>query len=301
VGDVIEDLKILSQLTTRIRLYGMDCNQVNLLEEAIDLLKVDITLVLTIWVDKYQETYDRQLKALWDTLDKYKGKRIDGISVGNEALFRKDVSAEELAQRMNNVREEVKKRNLNIPVYTTDLAENFNSTIMQASDAALGNIHPYFAKTSVTDAAKWTWDYFEKTIAKSGKTAIISETGWPTEGASSGSAVPSVANLQTYLDTFLCQNTAKNIPCYFFEAYDAAWKTTVEAVEKSWGLLTKDRKLKVRIPRCGSSTSSTTDTTASTSNMANTDTTGQVQADSLTPAANTANTPVTPTITQTTT
>ncbi|KAI8058062.1 glycoside hydrolase superfamily [Syncephalis plumigaleata] len=288
---------------------GVSVGDVNLLEKAIGLLKINVTLILTIWVDKHQETYDRQLKALWDTLDKYKGKRIDGISVGNEALFRKDVTAEELARRMNDIRQEVKKRNLNIPVYTTDLAENFDNVIMQASDAALGNIHPYFAKTSVSDAAKWTWDYFDKTIAKSGKTAIISETGWPTQGDSTGSAVPSVANLQTYLDNFLCQTAAKNIPCYFFEAYDAAWKTNVEAVEKSWGLLTKDRKLKVRIPRCDGTTSSSSSssspstpaTTAGTANTVNTGTAGRVQAASPSTVAAPANVPVTRAGTQTTT
>ncbi|KAI9593942.1 glycoside hydrolase superfamily, partial [Syncephalis fuscata] len=252
LGDVVEDLKVLSQLTTRVRLYGMDCDQVNLLRQAIELLKIDVSLVLTVWVDKDQDTYNRQLDALWDTLDKYSGKNIIGISVGNEAIFRKDVTPQELAKRMNDVRSKLAGKGLaNIPVYTTDLADNFDSTIMQASDAALGNIHPYFASTSIGDAPKWTWDFYQKTIgASSGKPGIISETGWPTNGASKGSAVPSVANLQSYIDNFLCQTQAKNIPCYFFEAFDAAWKTSEEAVEKSWGLLTKDRKLKIRVPRC---------------------------------------------------
>ncbi|RKP26867.1 glycoside hydrolase superfamily, partial [Syncephalis pseudoplumigaleata] len=250
IGDVIEDLKVLSQLTTRLRLYGMDCNQANLLQDAIAQLNIDMSLVLTVWVDDNERTYARQLDALWDTLDRYQGEHVIGISVGNEALFRRDVTAAELAQRMRDVRVELKKRRINIPVYTTDLAENFDTTIMQASDAALGNIHPYFAKVSAADAAQWTWDYYRKTIAASGKTAIISETGWPTQGDSNGSAVPSTANLQAYLDSFLCQTIAKKIPCYFFEAFDAAWKAADKPVERSWGILTKDRRLKVRIPRC---------------------------------------------------
>ena len=47
--DVIDHIKILSQLTTRVRIYGMDCLLGDFVLNAIRLLNVDMTVVLTVW------------------------------------------------------------------------------------------------------------------------------------------------------------------------------------------------------------------------------------------------------------
>ncbi|CAG8851281.1 4266_t:CDS:1, partial [Racocetra persica] len=44
LGDVIEDMKIISQLTNRIRLYGMDCNMAHYTIEAVVKLNLNITI-----------------------------------------------------------------------------------------------------------------------------------------------------------------------------------------------------------------------------------------------------------------
>lgn len=82
--DVIEDLKLLYQLTPRIRLYGMDCNQAELVMHGLDMLKIDMGVLLTLWVDGNTTTYERQYNSLWKLIKKHGGDRIIGISVGNE-------------------------------------------------------------------------------------------------------------------------------------------------------------------------------------------------------------------------
>jgi hypothetical protein len=88
---IINDVNLMSQITNRIRLYGMDCGQADLTFQAIKLLKVPMQVVLTIWVDNNSTTYQRQRDTLFQVLDVYGTDMLTGVSVGNEVLFRKDM------------------------------------------------------------------------------------------------------------------------------------------------------------------------------------------------------------------
>lgn len=83
---VNQDLQVLSQLTSRIRLYGMDCDQASLVLEGIKSLQLDMGVLLTLWVDDNQTTYERQYKTFWNVVDKYGSDHILGVSVGNEGI-----------------------------------------------------------------------------------------------------------------------------------------------------------------------------------------------------------------------
>ncbi|KAI9593949.1 glycoside hydrolase family 17 protein, partial [Syncephalis fuscata] len=256
LGDVVEDIKVLSQLTTRLRLYGMDCDQASHTLEAIKQLKVNVKIVATIWVDENPVTYKRQYDLFWKLLKDYGTDNLLGVSVGNEAIFRQQSNATDLGSRMSDVRSQLKAKGYSsIPVFTTDLGDNFKSDLIQASDEAWANVHPYFAGIDVSGAATWTWNFYENFIGKparaAGKKGVISETGWPTKGDSKDKAVPSTDALQRFLDDFVCQSNAKGIPYYFFEAFDEPWKVAMfTELEGNWGLLTKDRKPKVKFPDC---------------------------------------------------
>jgi exo-beta-1,3-glucanase (GH17 family) len=251
LGDVVEDFKVLSQLTPRVRLYGMDCNVAEMSLDAIDLLGLDMSLVLTIWVDDDEETYVRQVRALLDLLKRYDAHRIIGVSVGNEAIFRKDLSRADLVARMKAIRAQMAACGFaHVPVYTTELADNYDQELVEASDRLLGNIHPYFAGVPSNEAAVWSWQFFKSQFGRFETPAIISETGWPTQGAPRGNAVPSVEGLQRFLDDFICHSNRYGLQYYFFEAFDAVWKEGQDPVEKSWGLLDRYRRPKVRIPNC---------------------------------------------------
>jgi len=89
---IINDVNLMSQITNRIRLYGLDCQQADLTFQAIKLLKVPMQVVLTIWVDNNSTTYQRQKDTLYQVLDTYGTDMLTGVSVGNEVLFRKDMN-----------------------------------------------------------------------------------------------------------------------------------------------------------------------------------------------------------------
>jgi len=99
---VINDMMLISQITNRVRLYGMDCNQADLTFQAINALGLNKTMqvVLTIWVDQNQTTYQRQHDTLMQVLDTYGTDMVSGVSVGNEVLFRNDQTLAQLGVLM---------------------------------------------------------------------------------------------------------------------------------------------------------------------------------------------------------
>ncbi|KAG0256294.1 hypothetical protein BG011_004635 [Mortierella polycephala] len=310
LGHVIEDIKILSQLTNRIRLYGMACHQSDIALMAIEYLELpDMQIILTLWVDHNKESWEKQARAFWSLIDRdlaistsdihspvsgeqvraavadgptglFKASsRIIGISVGNEVLFRNEgqsmgklhVAVSVLVGYMSEIRRGLAERANyaaasadptvvalarqlgEIPIFSSDLGRNAYQ-IVDHVDWVMSNIHPFFAYTSADQAAGWAFSNFmEETVqAAAGKPAAISEIGWPSgpSSANLGSAVPSIENLQMFLDRWLCQANKRNIPYYYFEAFDEPWKASIDTRESQWGLLTVDRRLKVSIPTC---------------------------------------------------
>lgn len=85
--------------------------------------------------------------------------------------------------------------------------------------------YPYFQNTmtnpigngySLFDAA------YEATVsAAGGKPVWVTETGWPVSGATSGDAVPSIANAQTYWDQVGCGLLFGKINTWWFTLQDA--------------------------------------------------------------------------------
>ncbi|CAO3622431.1 unnamed protein product [Cunninghamella blakesleeana] len=269
-AEVVEDLKLLYQLTPRIRLYGMDCNQAYLVLNGMKLMNIDMGVILTIWVDNNATTYDRQYNAFWKVIDQFGVDHITGVSVGNEAIFRKETTANETIHRIQDVKNQMKQRGYqHIPVYTTDIKSL--DQLMPEEDQVLDNVHPFFAGTVIEDATQWTFNYFKNVIynpiAKLSKQTtsthsnnhtkpgIISEIGWPTspESRTYQGAIPSLKNLEIILFDFICQANQLGIPYYWFEFKDAPWKNVSfrEPREAYWGLFDQYRHLKLNhLPNC---------------------------------------------------
>ncbi|KAF9161861.1 hypothetical protein DFQ26_004109 [Actinomortierella ambigua] len=140
-----------------------------------------------------------------------------------------------------------------IPVFSSDLGRNAHE-IVDVVDVVMSNIHPFFASQLVKNAANWAINnYRNETVeAAKGKPAIISEVGWPSGPASEawGSAVPSMENMQTFVNDWVCKANKLLVPYYFFEAFDEPWKKSITPREAQWGIMDVERKLKVELPSC---------------------------------------------------
>ncbi|KAJ6490326.1 glycoside hydrolase [Mycena vitilis] len=282
IEEVITDIQLLSQLTKRIRLYGADCNQSALVLEAIKQTKVDMKVFLGNYPVPTDAgaAYERQRDLIKDALTTYGADHVAGITVGNEFILNYltdsaggsqqdpngDVGNAGAALLLANITDTISMVSglgLSIDVGNADAGSYFNNQILSAVKYGMANVHPWFAAQAIQDAAGWTADFFATTNvaaanALSNKpTMYIAETGWPTKSsstaaASDGPSDASVANLQIYLDTFVCQANTNGTGYFFFEYFDEGWKDVqFGGVEGWWGLFNADRTLKnVTIPDC---------------------------------------------------
>ncbi|KAI1091417.1 glycoside hydrolase family 17 protein [Rostrohypoxylon terebratum] len=275
-NNVTRDVAVLSQLTNTIRLYGTDCNQTEMTIHALKQLKLDkeIKIWLGVWQDNNDTTNARQISRMWNILDEYGADPFKGLIIGNEILFRKQMTATQLGDLLDSVRSNLTKHNWDLPVATSDLGDNWDSRLAQISDYIMGNIHPFFAGVNAKDAASWTWSFWENKAQSFFKTDneknVISEIGWPTKGGTDcgdssvtscpDGSVAGIDELNTLMEGWVCQALANGTNYFWFEMFDEPWKISFDTPgkewEDQWGLMDVNRNLKdgVKIPDCGGKT-----------------------------------------------
>ncbi|EHK43610.1 glycoside hydrolase family 17 protein [Trichoderma atroviride IMI 206040] len=273
-NNITRDVAVLSQLTNKIRLYGTDCNQTQMVLHSISALEMtsDIKVWMGVWQDNNATTNARQLAQMWDILDKYGDDPFEGIIVANEVLFRKQFTVASLGELLDDVRTNLTKNKYDLPVATSDLGDDWTQALADDSDYIMANVHPFFSGTTATEAADWTYSFWKGHDGPFWKTDtsknIISETGWPTGGGKdcggpstcTNPAVAGIDELNTFMSDWVCQALENGTNYFWFEAFDEPWKviynTPTEAWEDKWGLMDANRKLKdgVKIPDCGGKT-----------------------------------------------
>ncbi|KAF2764022.1 glycoside hydrolase [Teratosphaeria nubilosa] len=281
-NNITLDMTMLAQLTPAVRLYGTDCNQTEMVLEAIDRLGYNDTLKvwLGVWLENNATTNARQLSQMYDILDNYPSTHFAGIIVGNEVLFRKDLSETDLGEQLTYVRNNLTAKHIDLPVATSDLGDDWNTGLASDTDIVMANVHPFFAGVTPDAASGWTWEFWQtndvvltgtnKSTAGYPKN-IIAETGWPSSGGNdcgtdstcpnrTAGAVASVDNMNTYLNGWVCDSLTNGTTYFWFEAFDEPWKviydTDTDRWEGKWGLVDANRNVKagLKIPDCGGQT-----------------------------------------------
>ncbi|KAL4066944.1 glycoside hydrolase family 17 protein [Scleroderma citrinum] len=275
LDQVIEDIQLLSQLTTRIRLYGADCNQTSFVLNAIQQTKVN----MSVYVGNYPvatdngTAYYRQKAEIQSAIQTYGSANVAGITVGNEFVLNYVTDAGQsdpngsagqqaaaiLIPWIQDTRSMLQSMGLSsIPVGTSDAGSYFNNQILQNVDYGMANVHPWFANVSIADAATWTYEFFQEndvildTTLSNKPKMYIAETGWPTNTSTfnynpnDGPSLASVPNLQEFIDTF------NGTGYFFFEYCDEPWKAvTYGGVEGYWGLFDSNKNFKsLTVPTC---------------------------------------------------
>lgn len=273
-NNITRDVAVLSQLTNKIRLYGTDCNQTQMLIHAIERLDLqdDVKVWLGVWQDDNSTTNARQLEQMWDILDEYGEKPFEGIIVANEILFRKEMTITQLATILDEVRTNLSNKNIDLPVATSDLGDDWTTELANDSDYLMANIHPFFAGVDAKDAASWTYSFWQNQNSqffKSDKTKnIIAEVGWPTGGGTNcggatsctGGSVAGVDGTNQLLEDWVCPALKNGTEYFWFSAFDEPWKERFNEKgkewEDKWGLMDVNRNLKdgLKIPDCGGDT-----------------------------------------------
>lgn len=193
------------------------------------------------WLSDNKEDNEKEIEGL---IALAKEGCVDIAAVGNEVLYRNDLSLEELLEYIRRVKEAMP----NVPVGYVDAYYEFSlyPELVEVSDVILSNCYPYWEGCHIDGALNHMQQMFgQATHAARGKKVIITETGWPSEGGSLRGAFSSEENAMKYFINSQVWASKANIEMFYFSSFDESWKTGDEGdVGAYWGLWDKHEKLK---------------------------------------------------------
>lgn len=167
----------------------------------------------------------------------------DIVAVGNEVMYRDDLSEDELLNFIHRVKEQV-----DVPVGYVDAYYEFENRprITEACDVILANCYPFWEGCAAEYSLIYMKDMYHRALrAANGKKVIISETGWPNIGEAFHGAQPSFENAIRYFMNSQIWSKEENIEIFYFSSFDEPWKIGDEGdVGAFWGLWDTDEKLK---------------------------------------------------------
>ncbi|MDA8782048.1 glycosyl hydrolase family 17 protein [Porticoccaceae bacterium] len=169
---------------------------------------------------------------------------VDIAAVGNEVMYRKDLSEEQLLGYIAQVKEALP----GIPVGYVDAYYEFEDrpAITEICDVILANCYPFWEGCAIEYSLIYMKDMYRRTVAVAeGKKVIITETGWPNQGEKFYGAQPSEENAVRYFLNTQHWAKTENIDIFYFSSFDEPWKVGAEGdVGAFWGLWDKDEQLK---------------------------------------------------------
>ena len=193
------------------------------------------------WLSDNKENNEKEIEGL---IQLAKEGYVDIAAVGNEVLYRNDLSLEELLGYIKRVKEALP----NIPVGYVDAYYEFTKhpELVAISDVILSNCYPYWEGCDIDGSLHHMQQMFgQATDAANGKKVIITETGWPSQGGSLQGAFSSEENAMKYFINAQVWASKANIETFYFSSFDESWKTEDEGdVGAFWGLWDKNEKLK---------------------------------------------------------
>eukprot|EP00474_Spongospora_subterranea_P008798 CRZ09256.1 hypothetical protein [Spongospora subterranea] len=246
--DVTADLLMISRITHRVRTYGDSCH-LDMILSAIEKNPKQLGHFRVTAGIPLKDTNDANqgaIKEILQVIREHGSRHIDMISVGNEVILKHLLPVDTLIQLIEEVRRQVGRMFFQrIPVTTVDVFKTFddNPKLVKAVDCVVANLHPYFVDDiTASQAAEVTFKQLnELQDSSQGKEVIIGETGWPSAG---GGSRTTIDNYNIYMKDFLCKAAQRNVKFFWFEAFDAKWKTDQSEIEQNWGIFTADRSNK---------------------------------------------------------
>lgn len=231
-------MEIIKPYTKWVRSFS--CTEGN---ELIPIIakEMGIKTLVGAWLGKDNEINRKEIEGV---IELAKEGYADIVAVGNEVLYRKDLTEEELLKYIYEVKEQIP----NIPVGYVDAYYEFGNRprVTEACDVILSNCYPFWEGCQQEYSLLYMKDMFRKALmAGNGKRVIITETGWPDQGQTLHGSVPSVENAMKYFINTQLWSKEEDIEIFYFSSFDESWKTGDEGdVGAFWGIWDKDEKLK---------------------------------------------------------
>ncbi len=243
-GDIISEaqvrrrMEILKPHTRWIRSFS--CTEGN---EFIPKIakEMGIKTLVGAWLGKDDQINQREIAGL---LQLAKDGYVDIAAVGNEVMYRQDLTEDELLAFIAKVKAEIP----HIPVGYVDAYYEFSHRprITEICDVVLCNCYPFWEGCPFETSLDYMKEMYEQAKqAANGKQVIITETGWPSQGEALKGSIPSYKNARDYFINTQLWASNENIPVFYFSSFDESWKTGAEGIVGAyWGIWDKHEKLK---------------------------------------------------------
>ena len=237
-GQIRRRMQLLKPYTQWIRSFS--CIEGN--EQIPQIAKeLGIKTLVGAWLGTDEDKNQQEVKNL---IQLAKEGFVDIAAVGNEVLYRNDLSKDELLDVIRHVKKEIP----GIPVGYVDAYYEFvqHPEITELCDVILCNCYPFWEGTDYKYSLQHIQQMYQQSVAAGkGKRVIITETGWPSKGESLGNAVPSHINALKYFVNTQLWAIDENIEVFYFSSFDESWKVGAEGeVGAYWGIWDKNEKLK---------------------------------------------------------
>ncbi len=243
-GDILTEpqirkrLSILAPYTKWIRTFS--CIEGNELIPKI-AREFGLKTLVGAWLGPDKALNEKEIAGLIELAE---NGYVDIAAVGNEVMYRNDLSEEELLSYIQLVKQSIN----NVPVGYVDAYYEFSHRpkITNACDVILANCYPYWEGCHIDYSLIYMKQMFYQALhAAKGKKVIISETGWPNKGSSFKDAHTSNANAMRYFINTQHWSKEENIDIFYFSSFDESWKVGSEGdVGAYWGLWDKNEKIK---------------------------------------------------------
>lgn len=221
-----------------IRLYGVDCSQV---EYVLQAKSSDQKLFLGVY---YMDAIAAGVAEIASAIESYGSwDDVMTVSIGNELVNSGEASVETVGSYIETGRTALTAAGYSGPVVSVESFAAFlnNPGLCDYNDYVACNAHAYFDSTCTAEnAGSWLMDQIEYLwgICDGAKDVLITESGWPSQGDTNGVAVPSKTNQEVAVAAI---KESCGDDTILFTAFNDYWKADGSyGVEKYWGILSSE-------------------------------------------------------------
>lgn len=233
-------LDVIAPYTYWIRTYGVsdELSQIPALAAERGIKVAVSATIIGAWADD-----EREIENLISLIGQ---GDVNMAVIGGEALSRGDITAAKLIEYINRV----KATGVLTTTNDTWIKLIEHPEVIKACDVIMANFYPFWEGMAVEGASASLAEDFRlfklvvETISP-GKRVIIGETGWPSQGESTGQAVPSYSNAARFFREFVEWARMADVEYFYFEAFDEPWKEDYEgSCGPYWGVW--DSKMEIK-------------------------------------------------------
>ncbi|MDH1007211.1 glycosyltransferase [Pseudomonas nicosulfuronedens] len=236
--EIRSDLELVSKNTDNIRTYSVKGSLADIPRLAEEL---GMRVSLGIWIGPDEAENEAEIERGIEIANN--SRSVVRVIVGNEALFRREVTVEQLTAYLDRVRKAVK-----VPVTTAEQWHIYEKYPEMAKhvDLIAAHVLPYWEYTAMNDAVPFVLERAKELRAKfPRKPLLLAEVGWPSNGRMRGGADATQADQAIYLRTLTNALNKRGYNYFVVEAFDQPWKVGDEgSVGAYWGVYNAQRQPK---------------------------------------------------------